>query len=296
MTELPVVGFVGLGAMGSRMAHRLLASGHRVIVYNRSPSRTEPFRRLEVEVAEAPSQVADHADIVCGCLLDGRAIEDVYAGEDGLVRASRSGQLFIEHGTFDPCLAERIARRFDERGAFFLDAPVTGGPERADQGTLTVMVGGATAGFARAASVVGHYATTVRHVGPPGAGLKLKLINQILVSCHVAAAAEATALIRRLDLPLDVAAEILNSGWAASTMLERSLDRIRHDRLDESDATIGGLVEPQDLAQTLAEQAGVSLTVFPAATQLFRAACAGGQGTHDLAALAAAVDSRSGPS
>lgn len=289
MSKLPVVGFVGLGAMGSRMACRLLASGHRVIVYNRSPSRTEAFRDLEVEIAETPARVAERADIVCGCLLDGRAIEDVYTAKDGLLQASRSGQVFIEHATFDPSLAEEVAQRFDERGAFFFDAPVTGGPERAEQGTLTAMVGGVTAEYARAASVIGHYATTVRHVGPPGSGLRLKLINQILVSCHVAAAAEATALLRRLDLPLDVAGEILNSGWAASTMLERSLQRIRDDRLDASEATIGGLVEPQALAQNLAEQAGLALTVFPAATQLFRASCASGQGTRDLAALAAAV-------
>jgi len=166
---------------------------------------------------------------------------------------------------------------------------VTGGPERADRGTLTAMVGGATPEYERAASVIGHYATTVRHVGPPGAGLKLKLINQILVSCHVAAAAEATALLRRLELPLDAAAEILNSGWAASTMLERSLERIRADQLDASEVTIGGLLEPQALAQTLADQTGLALTVFPAATELFRASCASGQGTRDLAALAAAV-------
>jgi 3-hydroxyisobutyrate dehydrogenase-like beta-hydroxyacid dehydrogenase len=289
MTGSPVVGFVGLGAMGSRMARRLHASGHHVIVYNRSPSRTEAFRDLDVEIAETPARIAERADVVCGCLLDGRAVEDVYAGEDGLIEASRSGQVFIEHATFDPCLAETIARRLDERGACFFDAPVTGGPERAAEGTLTAMVGGATAQYARASSVIGQYATTVRHLGPSGAGLKLKLVNQLLVSCHVAAAAEATALLRRLDLPLDTAGEILNSGWAASTMLARALEKIREDRLNASEATIGGLVEPQALAQALAEQAGLSLTVFPAATELFLASCASGLGTHDLAALSGAV-------
>lgn len=289
MTALPVVGFVGLGAMGGRMAHRLVSFGHRVVVYNRSAPRTDAFRRRGVPVAETLSQLAEQADVVCGCLLDGPAIEEVYAGDDGLIPASRAGQLFIEHGTFDPCLAETIARRLDERGALFLDAPVTGGPERAEQGTLTAMVGGTTDGVTRGAPVIEQYATTIRHVGPSGAGLKLKLINQILVSCHVAAAAEATALIRRLDLPLDVAAEILTSGWASSTMLERSLERVRLNQPDESDATIGGLVEPQALARTLAGQAGLSLTVFPAATELFRAACDSGQGRHDLAALSAAV-------
>jgi 3-hydroxyisobutyrate dehydrogenase-like beta-hydroxyacid dehydrogenase len=289
-TAQPVVGFVGLGAMGSRMAHRLIASGSRVIVYNRSAPRAEPFRRLDVEVAETPAQLVEQADVVCGCLLDGAAVEEVYAGAAGLITASRARQLFIEHGTFDPCLAEEIARRLDERGALFLDAPVSGGPERAEEGTLTAMVGGTTDGVARGVPVIEQYATTIRHVGPSGAGLKLKLINQILVSCHVAAAAEATALIGRLDLALDVAAEILTSGWASSTMLERTLEKVRLNQLDESEATIGGLVEPQALAQTLAGQAGLSLPVFGAAIELFRAACASGHGTHDLAALAAAVD------
>jgi 3-hydroxyisobutyrate dehydrogenase-like beta-hydroxyacid dehydrogenase len=287
--ELPVVGFVGLGAMGSRMAQRLVASGHRVVVHNRSTPRADAFRRLGIPVADTPAQLAEQADVVCGCLLDGAAVDEVY-GE--LIAASRPGQLFIEHGTFDPCLAEKIAGRLDERGALFLDAPVTGGPERAEQGTLTAMVGGTADGFARGAPFIEQYAATVRHVGPSGAGLQLKLINQILVSCHVAAAAEATALIQRLDLPLDVATEILTSGWASSTMLERSLERVRLNPLDESEVTIGGLIEPQALAHALAGQAGVPLTVFPAATELFRAAVAGGRGAHDLAALSAAVDTK----
>jgi len=287
----PVVGFVGLGAMGARMAARLVQSGYRLVVYNRSPGPAEAMRRLGAIVAVTPADLARAADIVCGCLLDGSAVEHVYAGEDGLLGASREGHIFVEHGTFAPALAQRLAESCARRGASFRDAPVTGGPEGAAAGTLTAMVGGASAAVARATPVISCYAGRVRHAGGSGAGLQLKLVNQLLVSVHVAAAAEGSALLRRLGLPLDVAVDVLTSGWAASPMLERSLQRIRSGELDESDATIGGLLVPQQLVTDLADDAGLALSVLPAAMRLFRAACADGLAGHDLAALVTTVES-----
>jgi 3-hydroxyisobutyrate dehydrogenase-like beta-hydroxyacid dehydrogenase len=134
------------------------------------------------------------------------------------------------------------------------------------------------------------YAGRVCHIGGSGTGLQLKLVNQLLVSCHVAAAAEATAMIRRLGLPIDAASEVLNAGWAASAMLDRSLARIRDGLLDTSKATIGGLVEPQQLVAQLAAEAGLKLTLMPAASEMFREASALGLGGKDLAALTHLVE------
>jgi 3-hydroxyisobutyrate dehydrogenase-like beta-hydroxyacid dehydrogenase len=286
---MPVVGFVGLGAMGSRMAAKLLEAGHPLVAYNRTAARSRLLSDLGAEIVATPAEVADRADIVAGCLLDGAAVEEVYAGPNGVMGSSRAGQVFVEHGTFAPQLARRLATRLAERGAAFLDAPVTGGPEAAAAGTLTVMVGGDAPAVATVSEVLSAYAGRVCHVGLSGAGLELKLINQLLVSCHVAAAAEALALLQRLELPLDTAADVLNSGWAASAMLERGLNRVREDGLGESAATLGGLVEPQELVAALAAEAGVGLTVMPAVSELFRAACAGGLASQDLAALVHAV-------
>jgi 3-hydroxyisobutyrate dehydrogenase-like beta-hydroxyacid dehydrogenase len=286
----PVVGFVGLGAMGSHMATRLIGAGYALVVYNRTAERAEPLARLGAQTAASPRDVVNRADVICGCLLDGAAVEDVYRGEAGLIGASRKGQVFIEHGTFAPDLARAVARELHASGAAFLDAPVTGGPEAALAGTLTTMVGGDGAAVAAASEVIGAYAARVCYVGPSGAGLELKLVNQLLVSCHVAAAAEAAAMIRRLDLPLDAAAEVLNSGWAESAMLRRGLRRLGDQQLDESEATIGGLVEPQRLLAELAEQAGLSLTLMPIVAEMFQRATVEGLGDSDLAALVRLVE------
>jgi 3-hydroxyisobutyrate dehydrogenase-like beta-hydroxyacid dehydrogenase len=279
-----VVGFLGLGAMGGRMAARILDGGHDLIVYNRTPGRAQG---LGARVAATPAEVAQEADLVFGCLLDGPAVEEVYGG---LLAVVRPGQVFVEHATFAPALARDLAARLAARGAALLDAPVSGGPEGASAGTLTVMVGGPDEALARVSDVLRRYAGKVCHVGPSGAGLELKLVNQLLVSCHVAAVAEAAAVLRRRGLPLDVAYDVLTSGWAASTMLERSLRRIRDGQLAESEATIAGLIEPQRLAAELAQQSGVPLSVLPQVAELFRRAGRQGHGSLDLAALVTTVE------
>jgi 3-hydroxyisobutyrate dehydrogenase-like beta-hydroxyacid dehydrogenase len=118
-----VIGFVGLGAMGSRMAVRLAEAGHEVIVHNRTAAKSQALRQPGIRIAGTPAEVAAKADIVCGCLLDGAAIEQVYLGPDGLIDGCRSGQIFVEHGTFAPALARDLAGRFGAHGAAFPRSP-----------------------------------------------------------------------------------------------------------------------------------------------------------------------------
>ena len=201
--KLPVVGFVGLGAMGSRMALRLLDAGYPLIAYNRTRERGAEVERAGAVIVATPAEVAERSQVICGCLLDGHAVEHVYTADDGLIGNSRAGQIYVEHGTFAPELARDLSSMLEQRGAAFLDAPVTGGPEAATSGQLTIMVGGQAAAVAEVSDVLHAYAGRVCHIGGPGTGLQLKLVNQLLVSCHVAAAAEATAMIRRLGLPIE---------------------------------------------------------------------------------------------
>ncbi|MHA6764272.1 NAD(P)-dependent oxidoreductase [Streptacidiphilus sp. PAMC 29251] len=285
----PTVAFLGLGAMGAPMAARLLEAGHRVVVWNRTAARAEPLRAAGARVAATPAEAARAADLVLGCLLDGAAVEQTYLGPDGAAEAARPGLVFVEHGTFAPSLARGIGAQLALRGARFLDAPVTGGPEGAAAGTLTTMVGGPAAALAEVAPVVSGYAARIRHVGGQGAGLELKLVNQMLVSCHVAAAAEAVALLRGREVDLEVAREVLGSGWAASAMLDRTLTRLTQDLPGPSGATLAGLIEPQRLAAELAIQAGVPLALLPEAQSLFARARDLGLGGNDLSGLAAAV-------
>jgi 3-hydroxyisobutyrate dehydrogenase-like beta-hydroxyacid dehydrogenase len=285
--DTPRVGFVGLGAMGSRMASRLVDAGYAVVVHNRT-------RRREVEVvqrgatpASSRREVAARTDIVVGCLLDDDAIREVYLGEAGMAAAARPGQVFIEHATFSPALAREIAATLAARDAAFFDAPVSGGPEGATAGTLAAMVGGSDRHIAPATDVMRAYASHVVHVGPAGAGLELKLVNQLLVSCHAAAAAEAEELIRHMEIRLDVAASVLSASWASSAMLSRLFQRRQAGSAAPSEATIGGLYAPQQLVRELLAAHALAPPVSLAALDVFADARALGRERHDLTELLA---------
>jgi 3-hydroxyisobutyrate dehydrogenase-like beta-hydroxyacid dehydrogenase len=148
------------------------------------------------------------------------------------------------------------------------------------------MVGGSPAALSVVAEIMGAYTREILRVGKVGRALELKLVNQLLVSCHIAAAAEAAAMIRQLHLPVEVSERALMSGWASSAMLARVLPRAAGDTYTSTGATIGGLIEVQRLVAELATQQDLSLQVFDAARARFALAMAESLGGYDPAALA----------
>ena len=196
---------------------------------------------------------------------------------------ARAKFLKTERSELGACLD--VVRRLAKRDALFLDAPVSGGPEGAAAGTLAVMVGGNPQGLAETMDVMDAYASRVVHVGPAGAGLELKLVNQLLVSCHAAAAAEAGELMRRMGMPLDVASTVLSASWANSAMLSRMFDRRLAAEATASEATVEGLATPQRLVRELLAEHDLAPVVSNAALDAFASACAQGRGRQDLTEL-----------
>ena len=277
------VGFIGTGVMGSVMVSRLLASGRSVVVHNRSRAAAAPAIAAGARWAAGPAEVAMRCEIVLSCLRDTEAVRAVHGDVVGTLR---SGQILVEHGTFDPQLSLELAATASTRGAAFLDAPVTGGTEGARSGTLAVMIGGPPEAVERAAAVVAPYARSVTRIGDAGAGLHLKLVNQLLVGTHIAVAGEAVALLQRLGLDLVVCGSVLGQGWAASAMLARTLDLVDRGRLEGTGARIDGMIEVQTLVAGLVAAQRSSAPVFAAGREVFRAAGARGMGDSDPAALA----------
>jgi 3-hydroxyisobutyrate dehydrogenase-like beta-hydroxyacid dehydrogenase len=288
------IGFLGLGTMGRRMAVRLVRGDTQVVVWSRTSDHTRLLADLGATVVDSPSEIVGRCAFVFSCLLDTAVVEAVYAGRQGLLASARPRQVFVEHGTFDPVLARRLAALASARDAAFLDAPVSGGPEGADEGALVAMVGGDEAALDRARPLIGRYAQEVLRVGGPGRGLELKLVNQLLVGCHVVAAAEAAALIRTLNLPLDVSERLLMSGWASSAMLGRSLSRAVRREDEATGAGVGGLIEAQQLIAGLARQTGLQLRLHPTVQSVFVEAVEAGLAKRDLAAVARMFDDQSG--
>ncbi|CAN5223985.1 2-hydroxy-3-oxopropionate reductase [soil metagenome] len=282
------VGFVGLGAMGSRMVRCLLERGRTVVAWNRTPS-TMPAQE-GLEFAASPREVAEQTDVVLGCLRDDRAIDSVYRGPDGLLAGVHPRQLFMEHGTFSPSLAVALHVEAAALGAVFIDAPVTGGPEGAAAGTLAAMAGGGREEIAARADLFSAYLASISVVGPVGSGLRLKLVNQLLVSIHMAAAAEAAALLGSSGIDLADALPVLSAGWAASAMLDRELPRSMRRDFQAAGATIDGMVAVQHLVAGALREAGIESTVFADVRRLFQGAVAAGHADDDPAALVAMYD------
>ena len=282
-----VVGFVGTGAMGGAMVERLLSAGRAVQVHNRTRANAAALERLGATWADTPAGLARECPLVLGCLRDTRAVESVYLGPDGLVEGAGPGHVFVEHATFAPAAADRIAADCEQRGAAFLDIPVTGGPEGARTGTLIGMAGGRLEALRAATPVLEAYLAEVHHIGPTGQGLRLKLANQLLVGAHVAVAAEVAGLLRRLAIPFESAAPVLTRGWAGSAMLERTLARLATGELRGTGATLAGLLEVQPLIEEVARDLEVDVPVFTAARGVLGEAVDAGLTQLDPAGLAA---------
>jgi 3-hydroxyisobutyrate dehydrogenase-like beta-hydroxyacid dehydrogenase len=284
MTDGPI-GFVGLGTMGSRLALRLLDASHELVVHTRTREHAREVEGRGAVFVETPAELAERCGLIFGCLLDSAVVETVYLGAGGLFSGLSEGQVFVEHGTFFLGLAQQLATVASERGASFLDAPVTGGPDGAAAGTLVTMVGGEAAALSAVQPLLETYSKAVVHVGGPGAGLGLKMVNQHLVASHVVAAAEATALAERLGLPIEVSNEVLTSGLAASAILARSMPRVAASDYLDSGMPLEGLIEVLRLVAEVAASVGGETRLLPLVRDVFAEAIERDLGKRDLAAL-----------
>ncbi len=268
---MTTIGFIGLGAMGGPMVRNLLRAGHDVLVWGRTPAKLEPYLEAGARLGESPEVLAAEADVVLGCLTDGPAIEEVYLGR--MLGEARAGQLFADHGTYAPQVAEKVAAAYAERGAWYLDAPVSGGPPGAEAGTLVCAVGGDAAGFEVLRPIAAAYTKKLAHMGASGRGLMLKLINNYHVSINLTAAAETALLIERLGLDPAESMEILFGGLADSACLRVELPKaLAHEYGDANGFIIGGLVEVQRNIAELLESADFDSGLFPFARELFQVA------------------------
>lgn len=216
-----VVGFVGLGTMGLEMVRNLLQAGHHVQAFDiASDAITEAARggaRPMTDVASA----ASGADLVITMLPDTPHVEEVVLGPGGLFENPPNGRLVVDMSTISPQAVQRMHSRLQEIQVELIDAPVSGGPQGAKAGTLSIMAGGDTAAFARAKPVLAAMGTTINHVGASGAGQTVKLCNQLICAINLQAVCEAIALGRAAGIDLAQMREVLLGGSAASWMLDR---------------------------------------------------------------------------
>jgi 3-hydroxyisobutyrate dehydrogenase len=228
-----MIGFVGLGNMGGRIARRLLDGGESVLGYDADPARGA---QVGVEPAASLAAVASAADVVLLSLPDSPVIEAVVGGEDGLEAHARAGQVLVDLSTAAPSSTRTLHDRLAERGVAYLDAGISGGAAGAEQGTLTIMVGGDGDALDRVRPVLAHFAKHVHHMGASGSGHVTKLLNNFLNGVSLAATAEVMVAARKAGLDLRQLLEVLNT---SSGVNFATLTRFPH--IVEGDYLEGGL-------------------------------------------------------
>src|SRR6185369_15490293 len=214
------VAVIGLGTMGGPMARHLIEAGHEVTVHNRTREREEPLAALGAERAASPAEAAQAADAVLTCVSDTPDLEHVLLGPGGVAEGLASGGLVVDCSTVSPSATADIAARLAERGIGMVDAPVSGGSEGAEKGTLTIFCGGEERDVERAGPILDAIGTKITHLGPSGAGQVAKAVNQVMIAGTYATVGEGIALAQAAGLPLEKLVEALSGGAAASWVLQ----------------------------------------------------------------------------
>lgn len=211
------VGFIGLGLMGGGMARNIAKAEFPLTVYNRTRVKAEELAvEIGCQVADTPRAVAEASDVVITVVSDVPDVEQVYLGENGVAEAARDGLLCIDMGTVGADCARRIHKSLAEKGADFLDAPVSGGSWGAQQGTLSIMIGGSEAGFQKALPVFEAMGKKIVHCGPVGQGQTTKLVNQAVVALTLEAACEGVRLAEKAGADVGKVLDAVGAGAAGS--------------------------------------------------------------------------------
>jgi len=281
------VAFIGLGVMGYPMAGHLARAGHQVCVYNRTPAKAAQWvAEHGGSQALIPREVAQGAELVMTCVGNDEDLRAVVLGADGAFAGMSAGAVLVDHTTASADVARELAAQAEQQGLGFLDAPVSGGQAGAQNGVLTIMVGGRSAAYAQAEPVLQAYARMIRLMGEAGSGQLTKMVNQICIAGLVQGLAEALHFAQRAGLDAESAMEVIGKGAAQSWQLDN-----RHKTMLAGEFEFGFAVDwmRKDLSILLdeARRNGAQLPVTALVDQFYADIQAMGGGRWDTSSLMA---------
>ena len=279
--------------MGRPMAKNLMDAGYDLVVHNRSPEKAEELATEGATAAGSPREVAESCDVVITMLPDSPEVEEVLAGEAGVLEGVREGALIVDMSTISPVVTEGLAASAKENGASLLDAPVSGGDVGAIEGTLSIMVGGSEKDFERAKPLFDVMGKTVTHVGPTGAGQVTKAANQIVVALTIEAVSEALVLGSKGGVPPEKILDVLGGGLAGNKVMEVKREKFLSHTFDPG---FRSELHHKDLGIALAagREYGVALPVTAVVDQMLLSMKRKGWGGEDHSALLKMVEDLSG--
>ena len=287
------VGYIGLGLMGKSIARNILKAGFPVVVHNRSRAAVAELVAEGARAANSAAEVVGQVDVVFTNLPDSPDVEQVVLGPGGILEAAHPGLIFVDNSTIKPATARQIAARLSEKGAFALDAPVSGGDIGAKNGTLTIMVGGDASALETVLPVFMAMGKTVTHVGEAGAGQVAKAANQIMVAAQMVALGELLVFSQKAGVDPQKVVEAIKGGAAQCWTLD-----VKPPRLFAGNRNPGfkAYMQAKDLNIVLetAREYGVPLPATAEHTQLFQAMLQMGMGELDNSAVLGVIEALAG--
>jgi len=284
------VAFIGLGVMGFPMAGHLKTREHEIVVFNRTRAKADAFvARFGGSATATPAEAADGADFVFTCVGNDDDLRAVTLGPNGAFAALGRGAIFIDHTTASAMIARELHEAAKDRGAGALDAPVSGGLSGAENGTLTVMVGGDEEDFDQAQPVIEAYARTVNLIGPSGAGQLTKMVNQICIGGLIEGLAEALHFAKRAGLDVDKVIDTISKGAAQSWQMDNRWQTMIEGKFDFGFA-VDWVRKDFAICFEEARRNGAELPVTALVDQFYAEIQAMGGGRWDTSSLIARLD------
>lgn len=277
--------FIGLGVMGFPMASHLSKAGHDVTVYNRTTAKAERWTKINIgKLALTPAEAASGADIVFTCVGNDRDITSVVTGEDGIAKTLNRGGIVVDHSTVSANVSRNLSTTLENSGRHFIDAPVSGGQQGAENGRLTVMCGGEQAPFDVAKPYMACYARECQLMGPSGSGQLTKMVNQICITGLIQSLSEALNFAVNAGLDAEQVISVISKGAAQSWQMEN-----RHKTMLDGEFNHGFAVDwmRKDLGICFEEAArnGSSLPVAALVDQFYARIQQEGGGRFDTSSL-----------
>jgi 3-hydroxyisobutyrate dehydrogenase-like beta-hydroxyacid dehydrogenase len=278
------VGFIGLGKMGIPMVKNIMNSGYDIIVYNRSKDKTEQFRKNGVNIAKNPREVVEFSKYTITMLTDSEAVKSVFYGQDGILNALGPGKIFIDMSTISPQVSIELSKMVESKNAEMIDAPVTGSVPAAEKAELTIMVGGKFETFEKTKKLLSSMGKNIIYIGSNGYGLKMKMINNIILGANMAILSEAILLGEANGIDPELQFKVLSTGSAYSKVMDIKKENIIKNEFPPM-FNLEHEMKDLNYAMEMAKSSTFPLIITSEISQIYEMASKKGLGKLDFSAI-----------
>lgn len=288
------VGVIGVGEIGSRMAKRLHQSGDEVFVYDIDSAKMKPLAEIGIHAMSSSAEVARMSDFIITCVVDPKSVEEAVLGKNGVMEGARAGTVLIETTSSSPFTTRKIAEKLKEKNVDVIDAPVSRGVPAAENGTLSIMVGGDEEVLQKCLPVLRKLGTDIFHVGGLGAGHVVKALNMLLLGAHLIAAAEVVALGIKQGLDPRNILEVINVSSGENFMTSNHFLKYVLPKTYDSKFTVDLMLKDIRIGTEIARELGLPSISFSRVEEIYTMAAAHGLGAEDNTKLVPFIESLMG--